>query len=119
MPRAYAMDLRERVVMAAHEEGLTQPALAARFRISEGTVYNWLRREREEGTLAPKPHGGGHPRSVDARGEVVLTTLLEAKNDRTLEELAALYKAETAVRLSRSALWRALGRLGFIRKKSP
>lgn len=119
MARAYAMDLRERVIAAAHEEGLTQPALAARFRISEGTVYNWLRRERETGTIAPKPHGGGHPRAVDAAGESVLSALVEAKNDRTLEELISLYKSETAVQVTQSSLWRALGRLGFVRKKSP
>lgn len=76
---AYAMDLREGVIAAAHEEGLTQEMLAARFRISAGTVYNWLRREREEGTIAPKPHGGGRERSVDADGESVLTALVEAK----------------------------------------
>lgn len=38
MPRSYAMDLREHVVMSAHDKGLTQPALAARFRISVGTM---------------------------------------------------------------------------------
>jgi len=123
MPRAYAMDLRERVVAAAHEEKLTgtltRAALAERFRVSEGTVYNWLKSERDTGTVAPKPHGGGHPRSVDARGESVLTALVEARNDRTLEELATLYRAETAVGLSQSALWRALKRAGFVRKKSP
>lgn len=118
MPRAYAMDLRERVVAAAHEEGLTRTALAERFRVSEGTVYNWLRCERETGTVAPKPHGGGHPRSVDADGESVLSALVRARNDRTLEELATLYETETAVLLSQSSLWRALKRAGFVRKKS-
>lgn len=117
MARGYAMDLRERVAWASHEEGLTQPALAARFRVSTGTVYNWLRRERETGTVAPKPHGGGHPRAVDERGEGVLSALVRTGNDRTLEELATLYKEQTAVPLSRTALWRTLRRLGFARKK--
>lgn len=119
MARGYAMDLRERVVAAAHEEGLSQPALATRFRVSEGTVYNWLRRERETGSVAPKPHGGGHPRAVDARGDDVLTALVRAQNVRTLDEVATLYTGETSVPLSRTALWRALRRLGLARKKSP
>ena len=40
MPRAYSVDLRERVVAARREEALTEAALAARFRVSETTVYN-------------------------------------------------------------------------------
>ena len=38
MPRAYSLDLRERVVAAAREEALTHGALAARFRAGESTV---------------------------------------------------------------------------------
>ncbi len=47
----------------------------------------------------------------------MLTALVEAKNDRTPEELGTLYKAETAVRVTRSSLWRALKRVGLVRKK--
>ncbi len=47
MPRAYSVDLRERVVAAAREEELTQADLATRFRLSTGTVSNWLRRVDE------------------------------------------------------------------------
>jgi transposase len=112
------MDLRERVAAAAREERLTQAELAARFRVSTGTVSNWLRRVRETGGVAPKPRGGGRTASVDAPGAEVLTELVRAQNDRTLDELAALYHARTWVRLSRSALWRAVERLGLERKKS-
>lgn len=53
-----------------------------------------------------------------------LRPLVEAKNDRTLEELISLYKSETTIsettiRLSQSSLWRALTlkRVGLARKK--
>ncbi len=59
MPRAYSLDLRERVLAAARDERLSQPAPAARFRVSEATVYHWLRRARETGTVAAEPRGGG------------------------------------------------------------
>ena len=118
MPRAYSLDLRERVVAAAREEHLTQAALARRFRVSAGTVSYWLRRVEETGSVAPEPHGGGRAASVDEPGAQVLAELVRAQNDRTLEELAALYHARTQVRLSRSALWRAVTRLGLERKKS-
>jgi transposase len=118
MPRAYSVDLRERVLAAAQEEHLTQAALAARFRLSEQTVYNWLRRQREEGTVAPRPHGGGRTASVDDAGARILIALVRAANDRTLAELGDLYHGRTGVRVTRSALWRALERLGLGRKKS-
>ena len=117
MPCAYSLDLRERVVAAAQAERLTQPELARRFRVSETTVYNWLRRVRETGSVAARPHGGGQDPSVDARGAVVLRELVRAQNDRTLAELIELYHERTSVRLSLSALWRALGRLELSRKK--
>ena len=118
MPRPYSLDLRERVLKAARRGDLTQAELAARFELSEGTVYNWLRRHREAGTVAPHPHGGGRRASVDARGAAVLTALVRAENDRTLAELAELYHERTGVRLSRSALHRTVERLGLPRKKS-
>lgn len=118
MPRAYSLDLRERVVAAGRDEHLTQPALAARFRVSETTVYNWLRRERKTGSVVPQPHGGGRRASVDAEGRALLTTLVGEQNDRTLEELGALYHDRRQVALSRSALSRTLIQLGLGRKKS-
>ena len=118
MPRAYSVDLRERVVAAARDEELTQATLAARFRVSTGTVSNWLRRFEETGSVAPLPHGGGRRASIDERGAELLTELVRARSDRTLDELLALYHARTHVRLTRSALWRALERLGLERKKS-
>ena len=118
MPPAYSVDLRERVIAAAREEHLTQTALAARFRLSETTVYNWLRRVREAGSVAPRPHGGVRRASVDEAGAELLSELVHDQNGRTLEELVGLYHTRTAVSLSRSALWRALERLGLEREKS-
>jgi transposase len=117
MPRAYSMDLRERLVAAWHEEHLSQALLAARFRVSAGTVSNWLRRVEATGSVAPKPHGGGRQPSVDAPGAGVLRALVGEQNDRTLAELGTLYRERTAVTLSRSALSRMLIRLGLGRKK--
>ena len=67
MPRAYSNDLRQRVI-AACEAG-TQPRreIAAQFQISEGTLYDWLRRFRAQGSYAPAPHAGGIPSRLDER----------------------------------------------------
>jgi putative transposase len=117
MPRAYSMDLRERVVAAAREEGLTHGALAARFRVGESTVRGWLRRARETGSVAAKPHGGGGPPKVGAAGGAVLAALVAERNDRTLAELAALYGHRTGVAVSIHAVARACRRLDLRRKK--
>lgn len=111
------MDLRERV-LAARQDGLTQRRIAERFQVSEQTVHAWLRRRREEGTLEPKPHGGGQPPAVDERGAEILEAIVEDENDLTLDEYLVRYHERTGVRMSRSALWRALDRLKITRKKS-
>ena len=59
MARAYSLDLRERAVAAAREEDLTRAEVAQRFGIGEATLYNWLRRWQDEGSLVPRGHGGG------------------------------------------------------------
>jgi transposase len=115
MPQPYSVDLRARVVRAAASQ--TQADVAARFAVSASTVYKWCRRAREAGTVAPKPHtGGGHSR-VDAVGAERLGAWLREQSDRTLTELQALYGAQFDVRPSRSALSRAVLRLGLRRKK--
>jgi transposase len=117
VPRAYSADLRERVLAAAHA-GQPHGAVAARFRVGESTVRGWLRRERLTGSAAPKPHGGGARPKVDAAGGPVLAALVEGGNERTLAELAALYRERTGVGVSIHAVWRACNRLGLVRKKT-
>src|SRR4051794_13006103 len=59
-------DLRERVV-AACDEGLdTRAEVAERFSVSESWIRRLLQRQRETGSIAPKPRGGGQPPAFDA-----------------------------------------------------
>jgi transposase len=115
MPQPYSLDLRERVVVAAVHQ--TQAAVAARFAVSESTVYKWCRRARETGTLVPKPHTGSSPGKVAGAGTEVLRALIAERNDRTLEELATLYTARTGIAVSLHSIWRACKRLDLRRKK--
>lgn len=118
MPAPYSLDLRQRTVAAAREGDLSRAEVARQFRISERTLYAWLQREQNGGTLTPHPHGGGQPPAVDAAGLVILRSLVEANNDRTLEEYALLFEEKTGIRPSKSALDRALRRGRITRKKS-
>jgi transposase len=114
MPAPYSLDLRKRAVAAARDGDLSRAEVARQFRIGERTLYEWLQREQSEGTLTPRPHGGGQAPLVDAAG---LEILREANNNRTLEEYALLFEEKTGIRPSKSALDRALTRGRITRKK--
>lgn len=118
MPHAYSLDLRERVLAASHDDHLSPDVIAARFRVGESTVRGWLRRARETGSAAPKPHGGGMPPKVDAAGAPVLTALVDERTERTLAELATRYAERTGVALSLHAVRRACQRLDLRRGKN-
>jgi putative transposase len=67
MARPYSMDLRERVVQAVEQEGLSRRQAAARFGIGIKTAIDWLRRFRETGSIAAKPMGGCRPKKIVAQ----------------------------------------------------
>lgn len=64
MARPYSMDLRERVVRAVEEEGLSRNKAASRFGIGIKTAIDWVRRHRETGSVAAKPMGGCRPKKI-------------------------------------------------------
>ena len=64
MARAYSIDLRERVVRAVDEEGLSRNKAARRFGIGIKTAIDWVRRHRETGSVAAKPMGGYRPKKI-------------------------------------------------------
>ena len=79
------MDLRERVV-AAVDDGMTQPQAAARFGVGLRTVERYLARRRATGSLAPdeQRHGAG---AEEAAAVARLTAgRLEVAADATLDE---------------------------------
>jgi putative transposase len=67
MAKPYSMDLRERVVAAVEEEGLSRNEAAARFGIGISTAVNWVRRFKDTGSVAPGQMGGHKPKTI--RGE--------------------------------------------------
>jgi transposase len=119
MPSPYSLDLRERAVAAAMAGEQSRAVIARQFAVSEPTLYEWLRRYRETGSVIPKPHGGGQPRRLDAAGDALLRDLVRTANDRTLDEYRAQLLRAGGPRLGRSTLAEALARLKLPRKKSP
>ena len=114
---AYSIDLRQRIVDAIKKAEGTAQEVAKRFKVARKTVYNYLNLERETGSVAPRPHGGGPEPKLDEAGVQEVRTVLMEKNDRTLAEVADELDARLKVRVSRSTVHRVVDRLGLTRKK--
>src|ERR671927_1329781 len=113
--RAYWMDIRERVIENLDQESMRKTA--KRFRVSDYFVYRLKQRYKEAGTLAPRPHGGGHGPLVDEAGGEFLRAVLTEAPELTLNELCERYEGRFACKVSKSSMDRALRRLNFSRKK--
>src|SRR5512143_514750 len=111
--RPYSLDLRARVAAAVDEHEDSQPEIARRFRVSPSFITRLLRRRRLTGSVAPEPHGGGHPPALDHAGREKLRQLVREQPDATLEELAT----RVGVPCGRMAIFRTLRQLKVTRKK--
>src|SRR5688500_20121165 len=83
---AYSIDLRERVVAAVDEAVETRAEIAERFGVSTSFIRKLLRRRRETGSIAPKPHAGGGVSSLSPQDLERVWTLGEHRPDATLDE---------------------------------
>src|SRR5512135_257951 len=101
--RPYSLDLRTRVAAAVDAREGSQAEIARRFRVSPSFITRLLRRHRQTGSLAPKPHGGGHPPALDQRGRERLRQAVRDRPDATLAELVR----RVAVPCSIMAIFRA------------
>lgn len=64
MGKPYSMDLRERVVAAVEEEGMSRRQAAARYGVSYSAAIVWVRRFRETGSFGPGQIGGHKPKKL-------------------------------------------------------
>jgi transposase len=90
--------------------------LAEAFGISESVIEKWTRRQRETGSVAALPHGGGVSRRLAAHA-AFLQAAVAKQPDISLEELGVQLKAKCKVIVSASTLCRELQRLKLPRKK--
>jgi len=104
--KAYALELRERVVKFVRGGGSKAEA-ARRFDLARSSVYRYLD-AAQKGVLAPKTRWG-HWRKLDPQK---LHVHVQKHPDATLKELQKTF------RVSHQAIWVRLGQLGFTLKKS-
>ena len=104
--KAYALDLRERVVKFIQGGGSKAEA-ARRFDLARSSVYRYLA-AAQQGALAPKKSWGTW-RKLDPEK---LRAHVKKHPDATLKEL------HQAFGVSHHAVWVRLGQLGFTLKKT-
>ncbi len=111
-----SLDLRARVLAAAHEDPSSQAEIAKKFKIGLTTLEKWLRRQRQTGKGEPLPHGGGRSRTLQGC-EALLRAELKKQPDATLAELCTRVAEAKGLRVSASMMCRELQRLKLPRKK--
>jgi transposase len=109
----YSQDLRQRIVETARRRDGTLSQIAERFLVSVSFVTRLLQLHRTTGSVAPRPHGGGHPAVLTPEDLERLRELIDVRPDATLEEC----RTHLGSSCSLATISRALSRLGLSRKK--
>jgi transposase len=110
---AYPMEFRLAIV-TAYEACGSSIEVAEEYHCSASWVRRLVQRERETGSLEPKPPQRPDTSKLDEADLDRLRELITQKPDMTLGELAA----ELNNKVSQPTVLRARRKLGFTRKKS-
>lgn len=115
---ALSDDLRERVVKAVVEEGMSRNAAARRFGVGIASAVRWVARFQATGTVARSPMGGDRrSQRIEAHRDYLLG-LNRRQPDMTLLEIQARLIANCGERFAYSVLWRFFDRHGISYKKN-
>ena len=117
MTKPYSLDLRERVVAAVEEEGLSRNQAAARFGVAVSTAIHWVRRHRSTGSLAPSKIGGYKPKTL--RGEHAEWLIARCREkDFTLSQLVEELATVRGLKVDRHSVWDFVHAEGLSFKKN-
>jgi transposase len=113
--KTLSLDLRERIV-AALEAGQKRAHIAARFDVSQSSVYRLQRRWKTKADLAPEKRPGRTP-AFKKEDLARLQTLVEQQQDPTGASLVQAWQENTGRRVGLSTMHRALHQLKMSYKK--
>lgn len=116
MARPFSIDLRERVVSAVEEGGLSRRQAAAHFDVGVSTVIEWVRRFRETGSVEPGQMGGHKPVLLEAHRDFVHGRFAE-QPELTLRGLQQDL-SDRGVAVSYGAVWAFVHAEGLSFKKN-
>lgn len=113
---AHSLDIRERVIEAVVEDGMSRRGAARRFKVSESTAIKWVEHFEATGRVEPDPRTENY-RSPLNDEKAWLLELIAAESDLTLEEIVERLAARN-VEVCQSAVWRFFDRNGISFKKN-
>src|SRR6266508_1413599 len=116
--KTYPIELRQKIIDAVDQQLGTYEEIAEMFGVTEQYIYKLLRQQRETGSLAPLPRGGGAQAKLSEEHLLTLAELVARRPDATLEELRRQLRRETNVEASISTIWRGLSGLNSLKKKT-
>jgi transposase len=115
MTKAYSQDLRDRVIAAVEQDGLSRREAARRYRIGDATAVRWLA-ALSEGRRGPRAQGGDRRSRLPAY-EAWLLALIKVEADLTLAAIADRLLAEHGVKADADMLSRFFTGRGIRFKK--
>jgi transposase len=116
MTKPYSLDLRDRVVSAVDNEGLSCNQAAARFGVAVSTAVHWVRRYRTTGSVAPSKVGGYKPKIL--RGEHAEWLIARCqRKDFTLSLLVEELREQRGLKVDRHSVWAFVHAEGLSYKK--
>ena len=116
MATAYSLDLRQKILQAVERGAGSQRQIAELFGVSLSFVEKLLIRVRHTGQAAAKKQGGAAS-AASGSSRLRMRQWLHAQPDLTLEGLSDRLWDTARLRVSVSALCRALQQQGMPRKK--
>ena len=116
MGKPASLDLRERVIFAVEQEGMSRNRAAARFGVAASSAIKWVARYRATGSAAPAQMGGYKPKTLRA-GHA--EWLIARCRDRpfTISQLVEELQAERGLKVDRHSVWEFLHAEGLSFKK--
>ena len=88
MTKPLSLDLRQRIIRAVEEEGMSRRATATRYGVAPSTVVELLRQWEETGSCASLAQGGDKRSARIEEHSAEILALVEARPDITLAEIA-------------------------------
>ena len=116
MGRPYSNDLRERVVRAVEQGGMSRHQAAGHFGVAISTAINWVKRFRQTASVAPAKMGGYKPRTLS--GEHRDWLIARCRDHAfTLRGLVAELAAERGLKVDYRSVWAFVHAEGLSYKK--
>ena len=117
MARAYSLDLRERLVAAVLEGGMSRRQAAERFDVAISTAVKWVDLYRQTGSVAPRKMGGHKPKKIAGPHAEWLRQRCREK-DFTLRGLVRDLADERALSVDYRSVWEFVRAEGLSFKKA-